>query len=86
MGTVSKEREQDVLGGFFIGQRVVIHKRARGHWTEPQFGVISGVSEWSYDYVLEVAVGDFTYEVHRDDVLDVESWVKWTHWEHRYAD
>ena len=51
MSTVSREREQDVLGGYHIGQSVVIHKRARGHWDSEKFGVIAGVSDFSYAYV-----------------------------------
>ena len=86
MGMVSEERREAVLGDFHIGQSVVVHKRARGHWTDVKFGVIADVSDFSYANVLEVDMSGDIFEIDREDLIDLGSWVKWSQWEHRYAD
>lgn len=83
---LSEERREAVLGGFLIGQSVVVHKRARGHWTDVRFGVIADVSDFSYANVLEIDISGDLFQIDREDLIDLKSWVSWSQWEHRYAD
>ena len=92
MSRFDKEtREKRALRGLHVGQGVVVHKRARGHWTDDRFGVITGVADFEWADVLEVSIGDESedhgpYQIDPDDVIDIGSWHRFREWAGRYDD
>ena len=84
-----EEREKQALRGLYVGQGVVVHKRARGHWPDDRFGVITGVNDSGWATALEVSIGDGSdehgpYQIDRDDVIDIGSWHRFREWAGRY--
>lgn len=80
---IDHEIRDAVLRGLKMGQAVYVHPRASEGWTDPLYGTIVGWSTgWGPDMV-EVKVGNATFEVRRVDVISAEVYEEVESWKHR---